>query len=237
LKKQIALILLAAFLLVQAVYFFENNIFLPKAWAKVSETDFFVSRNDVADKVYDNINWCGDVPLSRTVFADAYKGFVQYKDKRLVSKNLLTIVDFGFSSSKKRLWVIDFNTNKLLYHTFVAHGKNSGEEYAKYFSNEVNSNKSSLGFFATAETYYGSNGLSLRLDGLEKGKNDQARVRAIVMHGAEYVSEKFIEQNGRLGRSQGCPAVPMQIVKELIQVLKNKSCLFIYHPDTETNGL
>ena len=134
------------------------------------------------------------------------------------------------SSKKQRLWVIDLKNNIILFQSLVAHGRNSGNEFAGKFSNNPQSYQSSLGFYATGETYYGKHGYSLRLDGLEKEINNNARKRAIVIHGADYVSENFIKQNGRLGRSLGCPSLPMNISKEIIDTIKNKSGLFVYHP-------
>lgn len=163
-------------------------------------------------------------------FSNAIKGFYKLKEKGLIQNNLLTLIDFSLSSNTKRLWVIDMNTNTILYHSLVAHGKNSGEEFATKFSNKSESFQSSLGFYITGEVYQGKHGKSLRLDGIERGINDKARDRAVVMHGADYVSEQFIKQNKRLGRSLGCPALPEDLTAEIIDLVKNKSCLFIYHP-------
>lgn len=160
----------------------------------------------------------------------ALDGFNHLKEKGLIQKNILTIVDFSLSSNAKRLWVIDLDKNIVLFQTLVAHGRNTGEEFAKAFSNQAESFKSSVGFYATAEIYNGKHGMSLKLDGLQKGLNDKARERAVVMHGADYVSESFIKQNKRLGRSLGCPAVPVELNQKIINVIKDKSCLFIYHP-------
>ena len=118
----------------------------------------------------------------------------------------------------------------MLFQTLVAHGRNTGEEFANEFSNQAESFKSSVGFYSTGEIYDGKHGMSLKLDGLEKGLNDKARERAVVIHGADYVSESFIKQNKRLGRSQGCPALPVEMNAKIINVIKDKSCLFIYHP-------
>jgi hypothetical protein len=163
-------------------------------------------------------------------FTKALDGFYLLKEKGLIDKNYLTIIDFSLSSKEKRMWIIDMNENKIILNSLVAHGKNSGNDYANQFSNKNESNKSSLGFFATGEAYQGKHGLSLKLDGLEKGINSNARQRAIVIHGADYVSENFIRNHNRLGKSQGCPAVPVELSKKIIQIIKDKSCLFIYHP-------
>jgi hypothetical protein len=163
-------------------------------------------------------------------FAVALKGFYSLKEKGLIKKDILTLVDFSLSSNTKRLWVIDLITGDVLFHSLVAHGRNTGEEFASNFSNSAESYKSSLGFYATGEIYNGKHGMSLKLDGLEKGVNDNARARGVVMHAAEYVSNSFIKNNHRLGRSQGCPAVPVELSKEIISAIKNKSCFFIYHP-------
>ena len=163
-------------------------------------------------------------------FTTALKGFYALKESGKITKDILTIVDFSLSSNVKRLWVIDLTTNTVLFNSLVAHGRNTGEEFATNFSNSAESYKSSLGFYATGEIYGGKHGRSLKLDGLERGINDGARARGVVMHGADYVSESFIKNNHRLGRSQGCPAVPVELTDEIIDLIKDKSCLFIYHP-------
>lgn len=163
-------------------------------------------------------------------FSKALQGFYKLQEKGLIQNNILTLVDFSLSSNTKRLWIIDMTTNTILYQSLVAHGRNSGDEFANKFSNKSESFQSSLGFYLTGEIYQGKHGKSLRLDGMEKGINDKARSRAVVMHGANYVSEQFIRQNKRLGRSLGCPALPEDLNAEIIQLIKNKSCLFIYHP-------
>ena len=163
-------------------------------------------------------------------FTEALKGYYSLKEKGLIKKDILTLIDFSLSSNTKRLWVIDLITGDVLFHSLVAHGRNTGNEFASNFSNSAESYKSSLGFYATGEIYNGKHGMSLKLDGLEKGINDNARARGVVMQAADYVSNSFIKTNHRLGRSQGCPAVPVELSKEIISAIKNKSCFFIYHP-------
>jgi hypothetical protein len=158
------------------------------------------------------------------------EGYYALKQKGIIQKDILTVIDFSMSSAKKRLWVIDLNNHKVLFNTFVAHGMNSGGEFANSFSNSQSSNKSSLGFYATAETYNGKHGLSLKLDGLERGINSNARTRGVVIHGADYANPSILHSQDYLGRSQGCPAIPESMKKDIINTIKGKSCLFIYHP-------
>jgi len=163
-------------------------------------------------------------------FTKALQAFNKLKENGRIQKNILTLVDFSLSSNENRLWVIDLNKNTILFQSLVAHGRNSGNEFADDFSNIPESHQSSLGLYLTGETYFGKHGYSLRLDGQEKGINSNARDRAIVIHGADYVSENFIKQHGRLGRSFGCPSLPNEVSKEIIDAIKDKSCLFIYYP-------
>lgn len=187
--------------------------------------------------IYSQLDANNYVLPSFECFTTALEGFALLKEKGIIEKNILTIVDFSLSSTKKRLWVIDLEKNSILFQTLVAHGRNTGEEFANEFSNQESSYKSSLGFYATGEIYNGKHGLSLKLDGLDKGLNDNARERAVVIHGADYVSESFIKQNKRLGRSQGCPAIPVEMNAKIINIIKDKSCLFIYHPSKKMNYL
>jgi hypothetical protein len=147
------------------------------------------------------------------------------------NKNLLSIIDYSKPSNEKRFFVIDVENHKLLYHTLVAHGKKSGYLNATKFSNKYGSHKSSLGFFRTGNSYFGLRGYSLQLEGLEKGINDNARQRGIIIHGANYVDERIANGNGVIGRSWGCPAVSKKISKEIINLLKGGSLLFIYAND------
>ncbi|MGQ4879004.1 murein L,D-transpeptidase catalytic domain family protein [Billgrantia sp. LNSP4103-1] len=145
----------------------------------------------------------------------------------------LAVIDFSRPSSEPRLWVFDLSQDKLLFEELVSHGRGSGDAEATVFSNTPESHQSSLGLFRTMNSYYGSNGYSLRLEGLEAGVNDLAYQRAIVIHGADYVSEAFVQQTGRLGRSHGCPAVRQEVTYPLIDSIKEEHYLFAYYPDPE----
>jgi hypothetical protein len=134
------------------------------------------------------------------------------------------------SSRNKRLYVLDLDQKKVVVNTYVAHGRNSGGEFAHSFSNNPSSHKSSLGFYITQDTYYGSNGFSLKIRGVERGFNDRANSRAIVVHGSEYVGPDFLQMNNFCGRSYGCPAVPADESETIIDLIKEGSCLFIYYP-------
>lgn len=167
--------------------------------------------------------------LSYQVFQKALVGYYNLKQLNALSdKHILSIVDFDQLSTRKRFFIIDLKAEKLLLNTFVAHGENSGWDRAQSFSNTNDSFESSLGFYVTGEVYYGKHGKSLRLDGMDEGFNDQARSRAIVLHGADYVSERTIKQLGRLGRSQGCPAVPVEFTEQAIAAMQSKTVLFVH---------
>ena len=171
--------------------------------------------------------------LSREVFDLALKGFRKLgNDGKLMNCGILTIVDFSQSSKKKRFYVIDLLHKVLLFNTFVAHGKNTGDEFASHFSNISGSCQSSLGFYITRKEALGASvGLSLIIDGVEKGFNDNAQKRQIIMHGAAYATEAFIRRTGRLGRSFGCPSLPPDLIKPIFAAIKEGTCLFIYHHD------
>ncbi len=187
------------------------------------------SSNAVAE-LYDYMNLESE-GLSREAFLKACQGYNQLLTKGILLRdNILTIADFSMPSSEERLFIIDLTAQKILFKSLVAHGKNSGLLYAESFSNKPETNKSSLGFYLTLNTYEGEHGVSLRLKGLEKNINDMAYDRAIVMHGAPYVSKNFTQKNGFLGRSLGCPAVPDAVAGSIIDAIKNGSLLFIYHP-------
>ena len=163
------------------------------------------------------------------------KGYNHFAKHQDLNKRLI-VVDFTQPSFEKRFYVFDLEKRALLYHNYVAHGKNSGVVYARKFSNERHSNSSSLGFYRTAETYFGKHGLSLRLDGLEEGVNDKARERAVVIHSAKYANSDFIKKYGRLGRSFGCPSLPERDYAQVIDLIKEGSLLFIYYPDPHYLG-
>jgi hypothetical protein len=167
------------------------------------------------------------------VFEKAMTGYLNLRQagKLADDKQLLTVVDFDLPSTEKRLWVLDLTKSEVVFNTLVAHGHNTGENTASSFSNTNESNMSSLGFYVTASEYNGKHGRSLKLKGLDEGFNTNAETRSIVMHGAEYVSEDFIKQNGRLGRSLGCPAVPMELKDQIIDTVNGGTCLFVNKSD------
>lgn len=170
--------------------------------------------------------------LKEDIFESALNGMKKLNATGSIKReDVITIIDFTQPSTQKRLYVADLKNKKVLYNTFVAHGRNSGELWAKSFSNQNSSLKSSPGFYSTGETYFGGHGYSLRLDGLEKNINDNARARSIVMHGAPYASNRLVQSKGRLGRSWGCPAVPAELTTPIINTIKGGSCLFIYTPE------
>jgi L,D-transpeptidase catalytic domain len=168
--------------------------------------------------------------INPLVLRMALNGYYSLKEKGMVNRDgILTVIDFNRPSVDERLFVIDINRGRLLYSGLVAHGRGSGDNYALSFSNAPGSHQSSLGFYTTGNTYDGKHGYSLRLLGLERGINDKAESRSIVIHGADYVSYDFIKKHGRLGRSEGCPALSFESFQQVINLIKGGSCLFIYH--------
>jgi len=146
---------------------------------------------------------------------------------------LITVIDYSLPSTQARLWVIDLSKKKVLFRELVAHGRNSGDQFAVSFSNEPGSRMSSLGLFRTGETFWGRHGWALRLDGLEPGFNENARDRAIVFHGADYVGPRSIAKLGFLGRSWGCPAVRRGVSRNIINRIRGGTALFVYYPDDD----
>jgi len=190
-------------------------------------------KSDPMDSLYALLTAPGEKP-SPELFRMGMTGYTQLLGEgHLDNIRYLTLIDFSLSSKERRLWVIDLETLAAVHHSLVSHGKNTGEEYAVRFSNIPHSNKSSLGFYVTGSTYSGKHGYSLRLSGMEPGINDNARKRAIVMHPAWYVSQDFAKKHGRLGRSFGCPALPPAKSEAIIDTIRDRSCLFIYHPSRE----
>lgn len=176
----------------------------------------------------------GDAGMSSSVFNSALKGMEKLDSEGdLKRKDIITIIDYSQPSNKKRLYVLDLATKQVLFNTLVAHGRNSGKLWARSFSNNPSSLKSSPGFYVTGDSYIGDNGYSLRLNGMEKNINDRAFDRSIVLHGAAYVDESAIGCLGFLGRSWGCPAVPISDHREIIDAIKDGTCLFIYSPNTK----
>ncbi len=186
-----------------------------------------VSRNSNIQLIYNQSGLNNIIPYN--VFSLALTGLQKIDSTR--NKHIISIIDYSQPSNLNRFFVIDLENRKLLYKCMVAHGRNSGDIITNSFSNDPESLKSCLGFFLTAETYYGKNGYSLSLDGLEPGINDNARMRAIVIHGADYVSGDFISKYGRIGRSWGCPALPSAVSRDIIDHIKNGTCLFVYAND------
>jgi hypothetical protein len=209
-------------------------IFLLIPVINVAESEKTNPAVEVMSDIYSSLNLSGK-GLSSEVFQLALKGYRKLETGgKLKNSNILTIIDFSQSSKKKRLYVVDLRNKTLLFNTYVAHGKNTGDEYAKYFSNKSGSYKSSLGFYITKNHATGSSvGLSLIIDGVEKGFNDNALRREIIMHGAAYATEKFIRQTGRLGRSFGCPSLPPEMIKPVIETIEDGTCLFIYQQDAD----
>ena len=183
--------------------------------------------------LYDEMS-LGEMGLAKKAFQYAYKGYKNLLDRGIVEKqNILSVIDFSQSSKNKRLYIIDIASKSILMNTFVAHGRNSGKEFATSFSNSLSSLKSSLGFYLTKDTYFGEHGLSLRIDGLERGINDNAERRAVVVHGADYLGDDYLNANPFCGRSWGCPAVPSQQSSEIINMIKDGTVMFIYRPSTQ----
>lgn len=203
----------------------KNIAFANTAFATIN-TNFIASTSLLFNEMH-----LREAGMAPAVFNTAMQGFQKLNDKNVVKRNdIITIIDFSQPSNKKRLYVLDLENKEILFNTLVAHGKNSGKLWAKSFSNNPSSLKSSPGFYVTAETYLGDNGYSLRLDGMEKNINDNARERSIVMHGAPYVAESAIDAKGFLGRSWGCPAIPLASRDQVINTIKDGTCLFIYSP-------
>lgn len=196
------------------------------AASPIEKKESLRSNDSEAELLYQEMN------LAEILKFEAFEQALQgYNTLSPSNKNILSVIDFTLPSTEKRMVILDMQNRKVLFHTIVSHGRNSGEKYAVSFSNRHGSFQSSLGFYSTANTYQGGNGYSLVLEGLEKGINDQAKARAVVIHGADYVSNDIIKNTGRLGRSYGCPALPRQLTKPIINSIKNGTLLYIYAKD------
>lgn len=193
-----------------------------------TQDTLLVPQVDSCQLIYEEMGlgaWVGE-----KAFREAYDGYRQIKDRK---KEILTLIDFTKPSNEERLLVLDMVEGKLLFHSLVAHGRNSGDLYATRFSNRPESHQSSLGLYLTEGTYIGKNGYSLRLNGLEKGINDNALARAIVIHGAAYADPSVCRGGRRLGRSWGCPALPPALNRPIIDTIKGGSVLYIYGENSD----
>ena len=196
-----------------------------KRWASVEMFE------DSLQNLYEQIN-LEKYKLNYDAFRYAMIGYYNLvASGKINDKGLVTVIDFTKASTEKRFFTIDLKNRIVKFNTYVSHGKNTGENFATAFSNRQHSNQSSLGFYITAETYVGSKGYSLKLDGMDKGYNDNIRARAVVMHDADYVSENWINRYGRLGRSQGCPALPKELSRTIIDTIKGGTPIFAYFND------
>lgn len=211
-----------------------TNTFYGKQFAKIISDDSLY--NSFTLHIFKDAH-LDSAGLDPIVFQKALTGFYNLQFAGLVGNtNILTVIDFDKESCTKRLYVIDITQRKLLFNTWVAHGRNSGGDKPSHFSNEQNSNESSIGFYLTGEIYFGKHGRSMRLDGLDEGFNNNARDRAIVLHGADYVSQGSIDDLGRLGRSFGCPAVPSELSDTIIDVTTNRSAMYINYSEDDYNS-
>lgn len=190
-----------------------------------------LSKSAGRNNIYDSLR-LGDYGLSKAAFKEGLAGLsLLVSSGEIQNAGILSIIDLSLPSSKKRLFVIDLNTCKLIFNTYVSHGRNSGKEMATQFSNKPHSGESSLGFYVTGDTYFGHHGYSLKLNGKEEGINDNACSRGIVIHSASYVNERMAISQGYIGRSEGCPAIPKNLHRKIIEKIKNGTCLFLYSPD------
>lgn len=198
--------------------------------ATVSEDVF----NRYVKGVYEQLDFSHSLPLSFETFKIACRGYLNLRNAgKLQHDRILSIADFSLSSCSTRFWIIDMKERKVLLNDYVAHGMKSGEEFARIFSNRTNSHQTSLGFYVTGHAYNGEHGIALKLHGLDGRFNAAAYDRAIVLHGADYVSKQFITRENRLGRSWGCPAVSRKVAGKVVDMIKDGSCLFLYYPQPQ----
>lgn len=233
-KNLFLLALIVSFSLVLISFAKANNSSRQVTSLKDSIADSSVIAENVSlgEKLFNDLH-LQDAGLSKETVEYAIKGYQKLVDSGLVNnQRYLTIVDLSQSSRNKRFYILDMSKDSLVWNTYVAHGKNSGIDMAKNFSNDLNSNKSSLGFYVTKSTYHGKHGLSLKINGLEHGFNDNAEARGVVVHGASYVSAARVASD-YMGRSQGCPALPENEYAQVIDIIKDGSVLFVYNPESK----
>lgn len=229
------------FFILIPVYLIFTSFVLPRVNTKITDRQSdsikikAVINTEISSSqlLYSSLDFTGGETLNQEIFEKAFTGFEKLKAAGKLPQNAkyLSVADFSKSSNTKRLWVIDMDTQTIVFNTLVAHGMGTGEEFAEKFSNTESSHQSSLGFYVTDATYNGGNGYSLKLLGMDNGYNDAAFQRAIVMHGADYVSDDFAKAHKRIGRSWGCPAVSRDLAEPIINTIKGKNLLFIYYPD------
>lgn len=203
--------------------------------ANDKKINFKLNRATLLDRdieiIYDSLH-AQSFDLDFVAFKYALIGYSSLlKEKKITNERYISIIDFNKTSDKKRFYTIDLDSMKIIYHTYVAHGKNSGSEKAQRFSDKHQSRQSSIGFYITGETYMGSKGFSLKLHGNEAGYNKNIYDRGVVIHTENYVSKDYLRRNGRLGRSWGCPVLPANIYKEVINTIKGGSVIFAYYND------
>ena len=232
-KKNQVIFIIAAFIF---IFSLSNNMLFAKKVVPNSTPHTISSSDKIkTSKISHSIFTRGllsQAGLNEEIFNMAFNGFSKINKKEIISRDsIITIIDYSKPSNEKRLFIIDLKSAKLIHHSVVAHGRNTGEKYARVFSNKLNSHMSSIGFYITKKTFTGGNGYSLRLDGLERGFNDNAMKRALVIHGADYANESVINSKGYLGRSYGCPALPREISKQVIEKIKDGNIIFAYYPD------
>lgn len=222
--RRILIIAISAPMLLSGI----NKTPVSSSFSKKIVSPVVVYRSE-AEVLYDSLG-LEKLGLNKTAFLYAWKGYKTLINNGEISKSIISICDFSQSSRKKRLYVLDLHSRRILMNTYVAHGRNSGNEYARSFSNKPESLKSSLGFFVTRNTYWGNKGLALNMEGLEEGINDNANERRIVVHGSSYIGASYLKTNHKMGRSFGCPAVSDQEINKLVRNIKGGTCFFIYHP-------
>ncbi len=200
--------------------------------SRLPERAGYVDFKDYLAELYTDLDLEGE--LDYGVFEVAMIGYYNLIHRDLVPRDsIITVIDYTRPSAEERLVVLDLESRQVLHTSLVAHGMNSGEECAESFSNEPGSLQSSLGFYVTGEEYVGAHGKALRLAGVDTMFNDRAEERCIVVHGAWYCTDDFVEEHGRLGRSWGCPVLPPDMVPEMIDDMKDGTCLFAYYDDDD----